>query len=370
MMRGNGRTGGPAVGVLAVLFLTAGPPVRLTAQDSQYGIRGLGTPGRWESVRARSTGGAFAPFDLTSPLMEASLADAGRLVAGAMEGASYRRSELAGTTASLRETRFPLMGLSGRVFGRLAVSGGFTTYLDRSWDVTIRDTVVLRGTPQPYTDEIASDGSVADLRLAAATRLRSWLAVGAGVHLLSGSTRVSATRRFDDSASYQRLQQSDEVSYDGFGVSGSLLLDVTRALRLAAWARSDDRLRGRVGGAVTAETDLPDMIYLELVGGDGGGCGPRSPPTRRARGTASVRPRRHGAHRVWDRSRHRSRVRRGPGHHRLRPRAPAALGGRARGARVDFSLGAHHPAVNVTREYGAGVVKNQSRARLPSVSVC
>jgi len=144
MMRGDRRTGGPAVGVLAVLFLTAGPPVRLTGQDSRYGIRGLGTPGRWESVRARSTGGAFAPFDLMSPLMEASLTDGGRLVAGAMEGASYRRSELAGTAASLRETRFPLMGLSGRVFGRLAVSGGFTTYLDRSWDVTIRDTVVLR----------------------------------------------------------------------------------------------------------------------------------------------------------------------------------------------------------------------------------
>src|SRR5207244_1046832 len=176
------RLGGWAVRGLAgtAMLLTSYPPNRLTAQDSQYGIRGLGTPGRWESVRARSTGGAFAPFDLTSPLMEASLADAGRLVAGAMEGASYRRSELAGTAASLRETRFPLMGLSGQVFGRLAVSGGFTTYLDRSWDVTIRDTVVLRGTPQPSTDEIASDGGVADLRLAAATRLRSWLAVGAG----------------------------------------------------------------------------------------------------------------------------------------------------------------------------------------------
>ena len=286
MMRVDRGRGGPAVGLLAVLFLTAGAPVRLTAQDSQFGIRGLGTPGRWESVRARSTGGAFAPFDLTSPLMEASLADAGRLVAGAMEGASYRRSELAGTAASLRETRFPLMGLSGRVFGRLAVSGGFTTYLDRSWDVTIRDTVVLRGTPQPYTDEIASDGGVADLRLAAATRLRSWLAVGAGVHLLSGSTRVSATRRFDDSTSYQKLQQSDEVSYDGFGVSGSLLLDLTRALRLAAWARSDDRLRARVGGAVTAETDLPTMI----------GGGVRLAPSPSARLAAAV------AWRSWSRA--------------------------------------------------------------------
>ncbi|PYO74762.1 MAG: hypothetical protein DMD67_13085, partial [Gemmatimonadetes bacterium] len=45
------------------------------AQDSQFGVRGLGTPGRYESVRARSTGGAFTPFDPLSPLTEAPLAD-------------------------------------------------------------------------------------------------------------------------------------------------------------------------------------------------------------------------------------------------------------------------------------------------------
>src|SRR5206468_860009 len=181
------------------------------------------------------------------------------------------------------------------------------TYLDRSWDVTIRDTVVLRGTPQPYTDEIASDGGVADLRLAAATRLRSWLAVGAGIHFLSGSTRMSASRRFDDSASYQRLQQSEEVSYDGLGVSGSLLLDLTRAVRVGA----------------------------------------RALPARRPRGTAPVRARRHGAHGVRDRSRHRPRLRGGPGSPRRRYRAPPAFGGRARGARVDLPHGPNHPAVNV-----------------------
>ena len=59
MMQGDRGRGGAAVGALAVLFLTTGLPNRLTAQDSQYGVQGLGTPGRWESVRARSTGGAL-----------------------------------------------------------------------------------------------------------------------------------------------------------------------------------------------------------------------------------------------------------------------------------------------------------------------
>ena len=53
MIQADRRTGGRAVGtaVLAAMLLTARPPDRLAAQDSQFGIRGLGTPGRWESVR-------------------------------------------------------------------------------------------------------------------------------------------------------------------------------------------------------------------------------------------------------------------------------------------------------------------------------
>src|SRR5439155_185878 len=57
----------------AVLLLSILPSFPLSAQDSQFGIRGLGTPGRFETVRVRSTGGAFGPFDALSPLTEASL---------------------------------------------------------------------------------------------------------------------------------------------------------------------------------------------------------------------------------------------------------------------------------------------------------
>ena len=114
-MTADRRTGGRAVAtaVLAAVFLTTSPPDRLTAQDSQFGIRGLGTPGRWESVRSRSTAGAFAPFDPLSPLSEAGLADVPQLTATAMEAASYRDAEVAGTTSALRATRFPLLNVAG-----------------------------------------------------------------------------------------------------------------------------------------------------------------------------------------------------------------------------------------------------------------
>ena len=260
MRRSDRWTGGRAVGtaVVAVAVLTAGPPVRLSGQDSQFGIRGLGTPGRWESVRSRSAGGAFAPFDPLSPLAEAPLADVGQLTATAAGGTAHRDVLVGGTTTALRTTRFPLMGVAGPVGTRLAVTTGFTTYLDKSWDVTLRDSLLLRGVLQRYTDDVTSDGSVADVRFAAASRLSRRIAIGAGVHVLAGSTRMTAERRFDDST-FHTVQQSAEVRYDGFGVSGSVLIGLAPGLSLAGWARSDNRLRAKVADTTSAVTDLPRM---------------------------------------------------------------------------------------------------------------
>ena len=251
------RRTGWITALLCVGFALTGGAVA-AAQDSQFGIRGLGTPGRWESVRARSTGGAFGPFDPLSSLMEAAIADVGRLTATAEGGTSHRDAEVGGTTTALRATRFPLMGVAGQVAPRLAIAVGFTTYLDKSWDVTLRDSALLRGVLQRYTDEITSDGSVADLRLALASRMSRRIAIGGGVHLLAGSTRMTAERRFDDST-FHTVQQLAEVRYDGFGVSGSVLIGLAPGLSIAGWARSDNRLRAKVADTTSAVTDLPWM---------------------------------------------------------------------------------------------------------------
>src|SRR5256884_5810990 len=246
--------------VLGVVLVGPALTGRATAaaQDSQYGIRGLGTPGRWESVRSRSTGGAFAPFDPLSPLTEAPLADVPQLTATAMESASYRDAEVSGTTSALRATRFPLLNDPGRVNRRLSVGAGFPPYLDRTWDVTLRDSTLLRGTLERYTDEVTSDGSIAHLRFAGARRLSRRIALGAGLHLLAGSTRETAERRFDDTT-FHTVQQLAEVRYSGMGVSGSLLLGVAPGLSVIGWARADNRLRATAADTTSAETDLPRM---------------------------------------------------------------------------------------------------------------
>jgi hypothetical protein len=260
--RPDGRT---AVALLVVVTLAAvGPSGRLAAQDSQFGIRGLGTPGKWESVRARTTGGAFAPFDAFSPLTDAVLADVRRMSASVTGGTSWRSVDASGTQSSLRGTRFPALVIAGPVTRRIVVGGGFSTYLDRSFGVVINDTITLRGVQQPITDEITSDGAVSDLRFAVAARVHTRLALGLGLHRLTGSTRVIAKRSFADTANYRTTTARDEVAYGGTGGSASLLLDVTSDLRLAGWFRADSKLRADVGGRTEAENDLPLMYGAGL----------------------------------------------------------------------------------------------------------
>lgn len=247
-----------ASAVLAVLVVAAvvgTTPAR--AQDSQFGMRGLGTPGRFESVRARSTGGAFGPFDAFSPLIDAALADVPRVSASITTGTSWRSVDFGSETGSLRASRFPVFVLAGPIARRVVMAVGFSTYLDRSFAITTQDTIDVRGTPEPVTDQVTSDGAVSDLRIALATRVFTRLSLGVGIHGLTGSTRVTAVRHFADSTTYRTSTARDEIAYHGLGGSASATYDVNATLRLAAWARSDTKLRADIRGRTVADDDLP-----------------------------------------------------------------------------------------------------------------
>jgi hypothetical protein len=137
------------------------------------------------------------------------------------------------------------------------LAGGFSTYLDRSFSVGTRDTIYVRGIPDPVTDQVTSDGAVAEQRIALAARVHDRLAVGFAQHGLTGSTRVTAVRRFDDSTTYRTSTARDEIAYHGLGGSASALFDLNADLRLAAWARSETRLRADIRGSTVATDDLP-----------------------------------------------------------------------------------------------------------------
>jgi len=235
----------------------------LAAQDSQFGISGLGTPGRFESVRSRATAGAFAAFDPLSSLVDAALGWADHLTISTGSATSYRAIEFPGSRTWTRATRFPVLGLSGSIGHGITLGGGFATYLDKSYDISTRDTVDIRGVPVPVIDRYTSDGAVSDVRVSAAVRISPKLFVGAGAHLLTGSARVRAGRDFQDS-SYIDTFEASELTYDGFGASASVIAVPLPSLSVAAFVRSDTRLRARENGTLLSRNDLPTTVGAAL----------------------------------------------------------------------------------------------------------
>src|SRR5256712_10684972 len=80
--------------------------------------------------------------------------------------------------------------------------------------------------------------------------------MGAGAHVWSGSSRQTAQRIYDDTT-FLGTTQTAVVRYDGFGISGSVALDPVRSVRIVGYARSDNRLRARLGDTETDRGDLP-----------------------------------------------------------------------------------------------------------------
>jgi hypothetical protein len=245
----------------AWILAALGLPGALAGQDSQFSLGSPGTPARQESVRARAAAGAFALFDALSPLGEAALADVTRGVFSAQGRAVRRAVDFGGAGShTVRESRFPVLVAAGRTPWGFAVATGFATYLDRSFVVQRRDSIVLRGGFEPYTDEHVSDGSVADLRVAVAGRPIDAVAIGGAFHVLVGSTQEEVRRRWDDSVTYRNTFELRDVRYRGLGASLSAVVTVTPRVRVAGWMRTDNALDTEVGDRRTGSADLPTQL--------------------------------------------------------------------------------------------------------------
>ena len=240
---------------MALVSLTAGANP-LAADDSVFGIRGLGILGRPQSAQSAAAGGGFALFDAASGMNPAALSR-WRGVTGWAVGSPSRRRFDAGTgEISLTSTRFPLVGFSTVIGTKLFVGVTVSDYLDRTWSVSNVDTLTLRGSPVQVTDNSKSIGGVSDLGLAAGYRLTPTLAVGAGVHALTGSTRLEVTREFDDSA-YQNFRDLAVTDFSGFGLSVGALFTAVPNLQLAGSLRVNTSLRARNTSGRRATVALP-----------------------------------------------------------------------------------------------------------------
>jgi hypothetical protein len=232
-------------------------PGLAAAQSSQFGVRGLGQPGRSLSARSVSSGGAFGMFDSESSLNPAALGGLRTITAGFSSLQDYRHLENPAGTASLRDTRFPQISVAGpfrRVPAALGVS--FSNYSSRDFTLATADTVAIREVAVPVSDTFSSRGGLSDLRIGGAYRIGETWSLGAAFHVITGSERLRTSRTFDDSA-FEPTRQTTELSYAGIGVSLGAIRHFGPGFSVAATVRSDGHANVDRDSARVAIVDLP-----------------------------------------------------------------------------------------------------------------
>lgn len=249
---------------LLLLGLLALWPATAAAQASQFGVRGLGVPGRALSTRATGSAGAFGLFDAESGLNPAALSGLAAMTANFNGAQSFRTAENLAGSESLRDSRFPHMAFGGPVRGSpLTVGLSYSTYANRDFSVATSDTVELRDVPVPVSDTLSSRGGISDLRLAAAYRLGDRSVVGGAFHVLTGSNRMESRRTFADDQ-YLPVEQSAELSYAGVGASLGAVQQLGPTLWVAAIARSDGQVTVDRDSARVSRVDLPYTLGVGL----------------------------------------------------------------------------------------------------------
>ena len=201
-----------AVSVSALAVVPLGAQGNLSTQ-------GLGFPPGQLSSKALSMGGSIGESDALSPLNPAAISLLLSTTIAMQVEPEFREVRLGGASQKTSVARFPLFFGSMPIGTRWSLALSASTLLDRTWSTSARDTQVVGADTIGSTIENLSDGSLVDLRIAAAYTVRPWLRVGLGSHTYSGRTGLRTVHAFDDTVRFASDTQSANVGYGGRAVS-------------------------------------------------------------------------------------------------------------------------------------------------------
>ena len=244
--------------IALIAALLAAFPVRVVAQNSLFGVLGIGFPGRPDGVRSRALGGGYSVFDARSGVNPAAVVRFQSLTAAINFGTTLRKYSVLDTSVTgLSETRFPFGVLGGRIGnGPLFASLGFSSYAERTFDLVTRDTISIRGEPIAVADRLQSDGSIADVRAVLGVQVSSRLSVGGAVHIITGSARITTIRGFA-SSDLRPLREVDQLSFQGTGLSAGFLWLAHPRFTVGGVIRSDGNLETTRDSVRGRDIDLP-----------------------------------------------------------------------------------------------------------------
>lgn len=251
--------------VLALGLVVLGLPAVGWGQSSQFGIPGLGLPGRHLSSRATGMAGSIGLFDAASTQAMAPLTKLAGLTVGLETLQEWRQTVNPGGTGNVRNNRFPQFRIGGPIRRlRTWLGASASTYTNSDFGVATADTVVIRGAPVSVVDTLVGLGGLNDLALGAGYMINRRWAVGGAIHIITGSTRNRIRRVFEDSLN-QSFRDSTEISFDGVGFSLSVMGDLTRTLSVALLLRSDGNANVTIDSTDGRQVDLPFTISAGLM---------------------------------------------------------------------------------------------------------
>jgi len=255
------------VRVLVLGLMVLGLPVVGWSQSSQFGIRGLGLPGRHLSSRATGMGGSIGLFDPSSVQALAPVTKLEGLTVGLETMQEWRETVNPSGTGSIRNNRFPAFRIGGPIRRvRTWLSASASTYTNNDFGVATNDTIMIRGEPVSVIDTLVGVGGLNDLALGAGYMINRRWSVGGALHIITGSTRNRVRRVFEDSLGlYQSFRDSTEISFNGIGFSLSVMGDLSRSLSVAVLLRSDGNANVALDSTDAGQVDLPFTVSAGLM---------------------------------------------------------------------------------------------------------
>ncbi len=245
----------------AMLSLVAS---QLLAQGT-LGAQGFGYPPGQFSTRALATGGGISQFDPQSPVNPAAISASANPALFLQYEPEFRTiSSKDGDSQRAKLSRFPVAVAVLPVGSRASLGLSVSTFLDRTWFTRTTRDETIAGETVTLTETARSTGAINDLRVAAGWAPKSWFQVGVGGHAMTGQNRVDFIQSFPDTTHFSAIAQRSTLGYDGFAVSGGMVLRPHKSLVLAASGRKGGDIHARSGDTLVSTARIPDRLAAGL----------------------------------------------------------------------------------------------------------
>lgn len=235
------------------------------AAQGALSLQGFGYPTGQLSTRSAGTAGALGETDAVSPLNPGALPSGGRTFFAFQIDPEFRSVKSGGQTVNTNVVRFPAISVGAKLFTRGFASASFSSLLDRTWDASYNDSVLVSGQKVRSTVATSVRGAINDARVAFAWQFSEKLQAGLAFHALSGANRLNLSRTFTDSATFGPLAQVSTLSYSGTAVSGGVVVLPLPHFFVAASGRLGGAMATRYGDSVATRGHAPNRYGMSVV---------------------------------------------------------------------------------------------------------